>query len=194
MSALPKALRKRVLAFTAVYMAAYLIGSYLDLATTSLGLRRPGVYEKNVFATTAGVYVSGKAWALTAVGAVVMTACIWFAARNAGKVSDNWLRHPVRSFGKLYINPWAKNAIDVSPLHTLSLAIGFVFLRVLAAANNLLVYFYGFGPMGELIKAVAARTSPVAGFCIVASLVFVLIMVAASPLAAKVVRAWQLRA
>lgn len=120
-----------------------------------------------------------------------MAACILFAVRNSASVEDTWLRHPVRSFGKFYLNPWSKSAIGVSPLHVLSLVIAFVLLRLVAGANNLSVYWYGFGPMGELIKAVAARTSPLAGFCIVVFSCFLLAIVAAAPLAARVIASWR---
>ena len=36
----------------------------------------------------------------------------------------------------------------------LSFALAFVVLRVLAAINNLLLYEYGFGPLGALVGAV----------------------------------------
>ena len=183
--------RKRVLAFIAVYMIAYFIASYMDLATTSLGLQRPGVSEKNVFATNAAGYSPVRAWGLTAGGAVVMAACILFAVKHCASVEATWLRHPIRSFGKLYLNPWSKSALSVSPLHMLSLVIAFVVLRVLAAGNNLSVYWYGFGPMGELIKAAAARTSPLAGFCIVAFSFFLLAFVVVSPLAARLIASWR---
>jgi hypothetical protein len=191
MNALSNRARKRVLAFAALYMLVYLTASYMDLATTSLGLQQPGASEKNVFATNAEGYSPRRAWLLTAGGAVIMAACILFAARHSAAVEDTWLRHPVRSFGKFYLNPWSKSGIAVSPLHMLSLAVAFVLLRVVAAANNLSISWGGFGPMGELIKAVAARTSPLAGFCVVVFSSFLLAMVAAAPLAAKVIASWR---
>ena len=191
MTALPHAARNRVFVFAALYMVAYFTASYLDLATTALGLQRPGVYEKNVFATNAAGYSPARAWRLTAAGAVVLGACILFAARYSASVDGKWLRHPVRSFGKFYLNPWSKSGLGVSPLHMLSLAIAFVLLRIVAAANNLSIYWSGFGPIGELIKLVAARTSPLAGFCIVAFSCFVLTIVAVAPLAARLIASWR---
>ena len=181
-------------AFVALYMLAYLTASYMDLATTSLGLQRPGASEKNVFATNAKGYSPTRAWLLTAGGAIIMFACIMFAARHSTSVEERWLRHPVRSFGQFYLNPWSQAGIRVSPLHVLSLIIAFVVLRVAAAANNLLVYWYGFGPMGELIKWTAARTSPLAGFCIVAFLCFILAIIAVAPLAALIMKWWRTEA
>ena len=191
MSRLSKRARRRVFVFAAFYLVAYFIASYMDLATTSLGLQRPGVTEKNVLATNAEGYVAAKAWLLTIGGAIVMSACILFSARNAVSVESIWLRHPMRSFGTFYLNPWSPRGIGISPLHMLSFVIAFVLLRVLAAANNLLVYWYGFGPMGELIKWVATKTSPLAGFCIVGFSFFLLTVVAVTPLAARLIASWR---
>lgn len=194
MTALSNRARKRVCAFVALYMLAYLTASSMDLATTAAGLQRPGVSEKNVFATNAEGYSPRRAWLLTAGGAIIMLACILFAARHSASAEDTWLRHPIRSFGKFYLNPWSKSAIGVSPLHTLSLVIAFVLLRVIAAANNLSIYWGGFGPMGEAIKAVAAKTSPPAGFCIVVFSCFLLAMLAAAPMAARIIASWRTEA
>jgi hypothetical protein len=193
MIAVPNGARKRVLVFIVFYILAYVIASYLDLATTSLGLQRPGVSEKNVFATTAQGYSTKRAWIITAGGAVIMTACILFAVRHSASVEERWLHHPIRSFGKFYLNPWSKSAITVSPLHMLSLVIAFALLRVLAAANNLSVYWFGFGPMGALMKGLAARTSPLVGFCLVAFSSFLLTMLASAPLAARVIASWRVK-
>ncbi len=54
------------------------------------------------------------------------------------------------------LNPWSKAVIDRPPLHALSYAIPFVALRLLAAANNLLISACGLAPPGSLVKAVAA--------------------------------------
>jgi hypothetical protein len=183
--------RKSVITFATVYAVAYLLASYLDLATTSLGLQRPGVYEKNVFAVTAAGYSPFRAWLLTAAGAVVMAGCIVFAVRRATSVDAKWLQHPIRSVGVFYINPWSKKALAVSPLHTLALVIAFVLLRILAAANNVLVYLYGFAPMGGLMKALAARTSPLFGFSIVGFSFFLVCFLAVLPLSARLITSWR---
>jgi hypothetical protein len=177
--------------FIILYVFAYLAASSADLASTSLGLRRPGASEKNVFATKGGEYAAARAWALTAAGAVFMVGCIWFAKRNASRVDERWLAHPVRSFGKLYLSPFSEAGRRVSPLHLLAVAVAFVPMRLLAAANNLLVYLYGFGPIGELIKAIGSRTSALIGFAVGASAVFIALMLALSPFAARILRAWR---
>lgn len=192
MVAIPRVLRIRVLVFVGLYLIAYLAASYSDLASTALGLQREGVSEKNVFATDeAGTYLPGTAWLLTLGGAGVMLACIVFAAWHARRVDEQWLRHPVRSFGKLYLNPFSAKGLGVAPLHTLSLALGFVLVRFIASANNLMVYWLGFGPMGALIKWVSSWTSPLASFCLVAFSFFIASIIAMSPLAAKVLRWWR---
>jgi hypothetical protein len=183
--------RRGAFAFIVIYLVAYLLASTADLASTSLGLRRPGASEKNVFATTDGAYAAARAWALTAAGAFVMVGCVVYALRNADRVEERWLRQPVRSFGKLYLNPFSQRSIGVTPLHLLSLALGFVVMRLLAAMNNLLVYFYGFGPIGELIKAISPRTSALAGFAIVAGGLFVLVTLGMSRFAVKLLRSWR---
>ncbi|NJD31964.1 MAG: hypothetical protein FIB04_08770 [Gammaproteobacteria bacterium] len=187
----PGAIPRRALAFGACYLVAYFVASYMDLATTALGLERPGTFEKNVFATDATGYLPARAWLLTAGGAIVMAGCIWFAARYRAEVDPRWLRQPGRSFGKLYLNPWSKAALAASPIHALSLAIAFVLLRGVAAANNLLVYWFGFGPMGELIKAIGAETSPLAGFAIVACSFYVVACILVSPMAARLIAFWR---
>ena len=120
-----------------------------------------------------------------------MVGCVWFAKRNASRVDEHWLSHPVRSFGKLYLSPFSEAALRVSPLQLLAVAVAFVPMRLLAAANNLLVYYYGFGPLGELIKAIGSSTSPSIGFAVGASAVFVALMVALSPFAARILRVWR---
>ena len=177
----------------AVYLLAYFAASWLDLASTSLGLQRPGVTEKNVFATTGtGTYDPGKAWLLTLAGGSIMLACVWFAVSRASHVGKRWLQHPVRSFGEFHLNPFSRKALDVTPLHFLSLALAFPALRAIAAANNLMVYLYGWGPLGSVMKWVAERTTPLAGFAAVALSSFVVLMLAVSPLAALIIGSWQL--
>ena len=79
----------------------------------------------------------------------------------------------------------------VTPLQFLSLAIAFPLLRTIAAANNLLVYWTGWGPLGALMKGLAALTSPIAGFAAVAIAALVLVMVLVSPLAARLMYSWR---
>ena len=180
----------RIATFIAIYVTLYLASSYMGLATTSLGLQRPGVSEKNVFTLTGEDYSPERAWLITAVGGAVLVACVLFSAKYADKVEDWWLRYPVCSFGKLYFNPWS-DGIGVSPLHTLSLALAFVVCRMLAAANNLSLYLGGVGPIGALMKTVGSVTSPLMGFIIVGFSGFMAATVVLSPLAARVIESWR---
>jgi hypothetical protein len=176
----------------AAYLLAYLAASWLDLASTSLGLQRPGVTEKNVFATTGtGAYDPRNAWLLTLAGGAAMLACVWFAAARASHVGERWLKYPVRSFGEFHLNPFSTKALEVTPLHFLSLALAFPSLRVIAAANNLLVYLYGWGPLGAVMQWTAERTTPLAGFAVVALSSFVVLMLLISPLAARLIYSWR---
>lgn len=81
--------------------------------------------------------------------------------------------------------------MTVSPLHALSLAIGFALLRILAAGNNTLIYFYGIAPIGGLVDRVARRTSGIVGFVIVLLPLFYLLAMAVSPIAARIIAAWR---
>ena len=184
--------KRRVDLILAVYLLVYVAASWLDLASTSLGLQRPGVTEKNFFATTGtGAFDPRQAWLLTLAGGGVMLACVWFAMSRAAHVGKRWLRHPVRSFGKFHLNPFSSKALDVTPLHFLSLALAFPTLRAIAAANNLLVYYYGWGPLGAAMQWTAERTSLLAGFAAVALSSFVVLMLVISPLAALIIGSWQ---
>ena len=184
--------RRRLWTFLAAYLLAYLASSILDLGTTALGLQRLGVTEKNVFALdSSGAYVASSAWLLTLGGALVMVACTLFAAKYAGSVKPEWLAHPVRSFSQVYLSPWSRSALEVSPVHTLALVLAFVVLRVAAAANNLLVYAYGWGPMGAAIKWASSMTNPLIGFCLVVFACFIGAMIAAAPFAARILLWWR---
>src|SRR6266404_1848263 len=97
----------------------------------------------------------------------------------------------MRSFAKFYWNPWSRRVIDRSPLHMLSFALAFIVLRVLAAANNLLLCEHRFAPLGALVGAVGARTSPLVGFCLVIVIVFYLLAMLISPLAAALLESWR---
>jgi hypothetical protein len=64
-----------------------------------------------------------------------------------------------------------------------------VALRLLAATNNLLISACGVAPLGSLVKAVAARTSPAVGLVVVIGAAYVLLAVAVAPLAARLIAA-----
>lgn len=183
--------RKYLLIFVVVYLGVYCIASWMDLATTALGLAKPGVSEKNVFVIIGDGYSPKNAWLLTVAGAIIMTTCILDSFRNSQRVEKQWLERPIRSFGKLYINPWSENAIGFTPIHFLSLALAFPLFRVLAALNNLGIYWFDIGPLGKLMELVASRTNPLAGFTIVGFLFFGLLTLAVSPFASKIISAWK---
>lgn len=98
----------RPLRFLVAYVACYVAASYADLASTSLGLRREGVSEKNVFVVTGEGYSDSRAWLITVLGGLVLVGCVWFAARNANRVDERWLQRPFRSLGVVYFSPWSK--------------------------------------------------------------------------------------
>lgn len=177
---------RRIVTLSLSYLAAYLIASYLDLHTTILALRRPGTSEGNVYSTSGHDYIAIKAWLITAAGAVFIEAFLLFGALNAHRVSEYWLRHPIRSFGKLYVIFWSRKVIDRSPLHMLSFVVAFVPMRLLAAANNLLISHYGTAPLGRLIGLLSHRTSPAVAFWLVMGTLFYLLAFACSPLAARI--------
>jgi len=175
-----------------VYLAAYFAASWLDLASTQLGLQRPGTSEKNVFAITSdGTFDLEKAWLITLGGAVILGACVLYAVTQAGRVDEHWLRHPVRAMGQFHLNPFSPAALRFAPLQLLTIAIAFPILRAVAAANNMLLYWIGWGPLGALIKALAAVTSPLIGFAVVVILALVLVMVLVAPATARLLRRWR---
>lgn len=169
------------------YLAFYFLASWMDLATTSLGLTRAGVSEKNVLTIAAEGYSPERAWLITAVGALILAACVLDAFRNSQRVKEHWLQHPIRSFGEFYINPWSEVAIGFTPIHFLSFAIAFPIFRILAAMNNLAIYWYGIAPIGELMGMVASKTSPLIGFSLVGFSFFALIVIAVAPFAARMI-------
>ena len=180
---------RRAVVWSIVYLGAYIVASSLDLWTTEIALRTTRASEGNVFATDRGAYAAAKAWAITGIGAAIMVACVVFSALNAGKVATIWLEHPVRSFAKPYIFPWSGSVIDRSPLHLLCFAIAFVVLRLVAAGNNLTIRAVGVAPLGSFVKGVAARTSPIMGLLLVIGTLYVLLAIALSPFAARLIGA-----
>jgi hypothetical protein len=179
---------RRILLLAGLYALAYLAASWLDLWTTGLALTRPGASEGNVYATTGAAYISTKAWLITGVGGAVVEAFLLFAALNAGRVAETWLRRPVRSFAKLYVNPFAAGVIDRSPLQAMCFVIAFVPLRLLAAANNTMIWETGRAPLGELIGRASNATTPLIGFWAVMAPLFYLLAFACAPAAVRVIR------
>lgn len=178
---------RRVISLSLIYLTAYFIVSYLDLRTTLLALQRPGTTEGNVYSTSGHNYIATKAWLITVAGAVFIEAFLLFGALNARRVADHWLRHPLRSWGKFYVLFWSRRVMDRSPLHMLSFVIAFVPLRLLAAANNLLIYYSGTAPLGRLIGLLSHRMSLMAAFWLVMGGLFYLLAFLCAPAAARLI-------
>jgi hypothetical protein len=180
------------LAFAAgLYLLIYSLAAYADLWTTMFAIRAAGAHEGNVFSTSGSDYMVTRALLINIGGAVIMTACVMFSANYVESMDPQWLLRPMASFGQLYLNPWSPAAIRVSPLHMLSLALGFVVLRLLAAGNNLMIYFFGVAPIGEPIKIIAQHTSGVFAFTIVLVPLFYVLAIGVSPIAAKLLSFWR---
>jgi hypothetical protein len=185
-SAIPPFWRRLAL-FVGLYALAYVAAAFLDLGTTAVALRRAGASEGNVYAAGAAGYSATRAWAITAVGGLFIGASLVWAALAADKGSAACLRAPMRSFTKFYVNPFARGVIDRSPLHMLSFVIAFVPLRLLAAANNALIWVTGTAPLGRLIGLIGRHSTAAIGFWLVVGALFYLLAIAASPLAARLV-------
>lgn len=179
---------RRTIILAIAYALPFLVASWLDLWTTSLALTQPGASEGNVYATDGGAYLSGRAWAMTAIGGAMIEAFLLFAGLSAERVADHWLDRPMRSFTRVYINPWARSVIDRSPLHALSYVLAFVPLRLLAAINNALIWKTGAGPLGEAIGVLSHWIGATGAFWLVMGPLFCLMAVAISPVAAKILR------
>lgn len=183
--------KSRIAIAASGYLLFYFVASFLDLWTTILALKASGAHEGNVFTTSGQAYLLERASIVTLGGAIVMAACVVFAVVYAPRAEEVWLRHPMRSFAHFYLNPWAPGVIVKSPIHMLSVALGFAVLRLLAAANNLLIHFFGIAPIGEPIDWIAKRSSPLVGFAAVMIPLFYLLAIVLSPLAAKLVSSWK---
>lgn len=178
----------RVAAFLLLYLAVYGIVSWADLFTTNLALQQPNTVEGNVYAVGEEGYSAAKAWVITAIGALFIVPFLLFGLLAAPHVSPRWLQHPIRSFGKLYFNPFSQDVIDRSPLHMLSFVLAFPLLRLLTAGNNWLISETGTGPIGWLVGRVSNATNPTVGFWLVLGPLFYLLAFACSPPAVFVLR------
>ncbi len=176
---------RRVAFASILYLLAYCLASYLDLWTTRGAIAGSGAHEGNAFATSHDVYMPTRALLINVAAAFIMTGCVIFAANCAASVETQWLRHPLASFRRIYLNPCSPAAIGVSPLHMLSMALGFLAMRLLAAGNNLLIYLFGVAPIGAPIALLTRHTSPVIAFSIVIVPLFYVLAMAVSPFAAK---------
>lgn len=183
--------RSRLALAALSYLVLFSLAACLDLWTTMVALSRPGVHEGNSAVNNGQEYLPRRALMVNLAGAAIMTACVMFSANHAECVEAKWLHSPIASFRKIYLNPWSAEAIRVSPLHMLSMAIAFLGIRVIAAVNNLLIYFYGVGPIGALINGMARHTSALIAFSVVIVPLFYLLAIAVSPWAAKLVSSWQ---
>ncbi len=178
----------RIAWLAGIYALAYLLASWLDLSTTARALLRPEASEGNIYASNAAGYVSVKAWLITLVGGIAIEACLIWSVFTADQVAERWRAHPIRSFAKFYINPWARAVRDRAPLHMLSFVIAFVPLRLLAALNNAMIAASGTAPLGRLVGFASRATSPQIGFWLVLGPLFFFMAVAVSPIAARLIR------
>ena len=179
---------KKIAVCIVVFLLAYAAASWLDLTTTLQALTQPGASEGNVYTSGAKAYLPERALLITMAGAVIIGACFLWALLNAGHVSAQWLDHPFRSFQVFYINPWSRRRLDRSPLHMMSYVIAFAVLRILAAANNLTIAKTGTGPLGAMIGVLTHHLPSAAAFWLVVGPLYVLLAMAASPLAAVLTR------
>lgn len=176
----------------AAFALAFLAASGLDLWTTEWALVRSDAAEANLYATDDGQYSATRAWTYTAIGGALMTAWFAFGIFNADRVSSEWLRRPVRSFFHLYSNPlfsipWSRRVIDRSPLHAIAITIAFVALRMLAAFNNALIAMGLDGPISIAIRLISQFSSPLTGFLVAVPVLYIAIILALSPLAARLI-------
>ena len=174
------------------YFAAYLAASGLDLWTTELALSLTKAAEGNAFVVDNGAYDAGKAWALTWVAGALLTVLFAFGVMRSDRISEFWLRRPLRSFLSLRSNPlfsipWSKHVIDRSPLHAVSCAVAFVILRLLAAVNNASIAAGEVGPLGTAVGAVGKATSPLMGFILAIGAIYVALVLVVSVVAAKMI-------
>jgi|SRR4051794_23974177 hypothetical protein len=170
-----------------LYAIAYLVASWLDLTTTALALHRPEASEGNVYSTGAAGYVALRAWLITIIGGVAIEACLAWSIIASSDVTEGWLAHPIRSWAKFYVNPWARSVRDRSPLHMMSFVIAFVPLRLIAALNNAVIASTGSAPLGKLVALVSRATTPTLGFWFVLGPLFYLCAIAVTPPAARLV-------
>lgn len=183
----------RVIVLLIVYAAAYFLAGWLDIHTTVLALTRPEATEGNVLATTPNGYESVRAWLITGLGFAVIAACLIWSAVKSPKVAHIWLTHPVRSFAKIYINPLGRSVRDRAPLHMMCFVVAFVPLRALAAANNLLIWKFGTGPLGYLIGVLSHQMGLILSFWLVMGPCFYAVAIACAPLSAGIMRWVQIR-
>jgi hypothetical protein len=171
-----------------VYVVLFGLAAWLDLATTALALTREGTSEGNVYAGGPAGYDPARAWLISAAGGLFIGGFLAFALLAQGEVSEVCLARPIRSFAKLYVNPFARGVRDRAPLHMLSFVIAFIPLRLIAAANNLAIFAFGTAPLGRLVGRVSRLTNPTIAFWLVLGTLFYGLAFASAPVAAAVIR------
>ena len=185
--------RKKLSWLILVYAGAYLLVSWLDVFTTGLALTRPVATEGNIYSTPHGVWDEGRAWTITLVGGVMIIGFLVLGALRADAAAEQWLAHPIRSFRRLYLNPFAARNADIAAIHCLAFAFGFVVLRLLAAINNLLIWRTDTGPLGRAIGLLTGPFGPTGAFWLVMGPTFYLTAFACAPLAVRTI-GWLRRA
>lgn len=181
---------KIVAALTILYGAAYLGASFLDLWTTQLALRDPRAAEGNPFAVVQDSYSAGQAWIYTAVVGPILLAYVGYGLAKLHRVSDATLRNPLRSYAQfrswigltvllsLYFVPRS----DRAALHTLSAAVAFVVLRLLAAANNAMIAHWGDGFLAASMRPAISTIGSLGAFILVICGLYVALIMATATL------------
>jgi hypothetical protein len=160
---------------TVIYAAAYVGASFLDLWTTHLALQQSHAAEGNPFAVIDGDYSANQAWIYAAIVGPILIAYAAYGAANIHLVADTWLRRPLCSYAKfggwvgltvlfsLYFVPRS----DRGALHSLSAAIAFVALRLLATMNNAMIATMGDGFLAAALRPVISAIGPLWAFIVV---------------------------
>lgn len=176
--------RSAIVAFTITYAAAYLTASYLDLWTTHLALLLPHAAEANPFAVVEGDFSAKHAWIYTAIVGPILIAYVLYGAAKLHRVTDEHLRRPLRSYAQfggwwgltVLLSVYFVPRSDRAALHTLSAAIAFVVLRLLAAMNNAMIAVWGDGFLAAALRPVIAALGPLAAFIVVICGLYIVLM------------------
>ena len=163
------------LTLTAAYAAAYLAASFLDLWTTSLALLQTRAAEGNPFDVVDGDYSAARAWTYTGIVGLLLIAYVGYGVANLHRVAAVHLQRPLLSYAQ-FGGWWGLTVLlavyfvprsDRAALHTLSAAIAFVVLRLLAAVNNAMIAVWGDGFLSAALRPVISVVGPLPAFVLV---------------------------
>lgn len=194
MSLLPKPLIPASIAlFTFAYAVAYLGASSLDLLTTHLALLQEHAAEGNPFAVANGTYSSLHAWLYTTLLGPVIVGYAGYGIANLHRVTDAVLRSPLRSYAgsggwlglTILVSAYFVPKSDRAALHTLSAAIAFVVLGLLAAANNTMIALWGDGFLSALLRLVTPAVGSFWAFVLVMCGLYAALIVATAKVLAR---------